>query len=145
MAGACRPSHFPSAASVRSLRSGLVRPDAGRQRAGKNAGGFFFNGPPPTEIYTLSLHDALPICRAPRHLPAARRSGALAAKCGEHLAGLREAAGLGLREHEPPVGAHVELSLRAGSGLGVESLGRSEEHTSELQSLTNLVCRLLLE
>src|SRR5438046_8307892 len=67
---------------------------------------FFFNDTATTEIYTLSLHDALPIsawrkqCRWIRH-----RNG-----------------------------------RRDGDGAT-----RSEEHTSELQSLTNLVCRLLLE
>src|SRR5256885_3161846 len=66
---------------------------------------FFFNDTATTEIYTLSLHDALPIsCLRieARHDPAARRV---------------------LHEVEP----------------------RSEEHTSELQSPCNLVCRLLLE
>src|SRR5712675_3660196 len=63
---------------------------------------FFFNDTATTEIYTLSLHDALPIShRAPRP------------------AGLR------------PEGRHAN--------------GRSEEHTSELQSRLHLVCRLLLE
>src|ERR1035441_11119625 len=64
---------------------------------------FFFNDTATTEIYTLSLHDALPISttRRPR-------------------------GGLGLR----PDFGHS---------------GRSEEHTSELQSLRHLVCRLLLE
>src|SRR6266511_2199979 len=66
---------------------------------------FFFNDTATTEIYTLSLHDALPISR--RWLP--------------HL---RSRAG---NSQSPPLG------------------GRSEEHTSELQSRENLVCRLLLE
>src|SRR5438093_8489496 len=69
---------------------------------------FFFNKKPTTELYTLSLHDALPISALPR---AARRP----------------------RPGDP----RERVPLR----LGV----RSEEHTSELQSLTNLVCRLLLE
>src|SRR4051812_49975992 len=68
---------------------------------------FFFNDTAPTEIYTLSLHDALPILHGPRQHPA---SGG-----GRH--GLRSP-----RDHI-----------------------RSEEHTSELQSHVNLVCRLLLE
>src|SRR5262249_60781457 len=71
---------------------------------------FFFNDTATTEIYTLSLHDALPICvvfSAP---------GRLLADDG-YLVAL-----IGHAGHE-----------------------RSEEHTSELQSLTNLVCRLLLE
>src|SRR6266478_10198498 len=72
---------------------------------------FFFNDPATTEIYTLSLHDALPIhnLSRPRSLP---------------HSGLRSA-----WRTRPPV----------------SSTSRSEEHTSELQSQSNLVCRLLLE
>src|SRR5437867_8794866 len=69
---------------------------------------FFFNDTATTEIYTLSLHDALPI--SPRGLPRAR---------------LRPARD----EHD----------------LAGRSRARSEEHTSELQSPYDLVCRLLLE
>src|SRR5438093_11402841 len=73
---------------------------------------FFFNDTATTEIYTLSLHDALPI----RGLA---NSGA-EALLGFGLLPVRRPFG----QRQPP---------------------RSEEHTSELQSLTNLVCRLLLE
>src|SRR2546430_12043124 len=72
---------------------------------------FFFNDTATTEIYTLSLHDALPIL------------GKL----------------------------YLELALERETSVdlyGLSSLvlaGRSEEHTSELQSQSNLVCRLLLE
>src|SRR3712207_7052378 len=69
---------------------------------------FFFNDPATTEIYTLPLHDALPIC-------------------------LRDAPGC-LSCRRPPL-----PRFRRGAG------GRSEEHTSELQSRQYLVCRLLLE
>src|SRR5215204_7165279 len=65
---------------------------------------FFFNDTATTEIYTLSLHDALPICRIS---PASFRCTA--------------------------------------SGFSRTSVCRSEEHTSELQSHSDLVCRLLLE
>src|SRR3982750_5060729 len=65
---------------------------------------FFFNDTATTEIYTLSLHDALPICRPPGR------------------------AGGPLRRRPPP-----------------RPRERSEEHTSELQSRSDLVCRLLLE
>src|SRR5256885_9504389 len=71
---------------------------------------FFFNDTATTEIYTLSLHDALPIYA---------------------------------RDHQPPdvrcghTGRHRRQHHCAGN--------RSEEHTSELQSPCNLVCRLLLE
>src|SRR2546427_13194220 len=76
---------------------------------------FFFNDTATTEIYTLSLHDALPISRTPRRCPQRLRRTPGAAVRGVELR---------------PVG-------RRGS--------RSEEHTSELQSQSNLVCRLLLE
>src|SRR6516165_177680 len=66
---------------------------------------FFFNDPATTEIYTLSLHDALPICN--------------------------------LVKAEVPLVVHdIDPAKTA---------RRSEEHTSELQSQSNLVCRLLLE
>src|SRR5215467_16261050 len=64
---------------------------------------FFFNDTATTEIYTLSLHDALPIRSRPR------------------------------------------CCSRSGSGAPSRCSTRSEEHTSELQSPCNLVCRLLLE
>src|SRR5207249_10796511 len=79
---------------------------------------FFFNDPAPPEIYTLSLHDALPI--SPR--PFACRSAGCA----------RGAPGSGGSSPRPCPGPP-----------GRE--GRSEEHTSELQSRFDLVCRLLLE
>src|SRR5205807_8410553 len=104
---------------------------------------FFFNAPPPTEIYTLSLHDALPIC-------AVASSGAAV---GPLVGGV-------LLEYfwwgsvfliNVPL---VALALVAGlllipapaaRGERDWDLLRSEEHTSELQSPCNLVCRLLLE
>src|SRR5688572_31667525 len=84
---------------------------------------FFFNDTATTEIYTLSLHDALPICQ--RLTGEAAPAGAERSAHG-HLPG---AAG---RTREQQV-----RDVRAGD--------RSEEHTSELQSQSNLVCRLLLE
>src|SRR5438309_2719146 len=84
---------------------------------------FFFYDTAPTEIYTLSLHDALPIFRA------AGRPGAGPARGGAGCAGGR--AGSPSRA--------VAHSLAATNEL------RSEEHTSELQSQFHLVCRLLLE
>src|SRR5688572_33493651 len=69
---------------------------------------FFFNDTATTEIYTLSLHDALPICS------------------GRRFDGL--------------------LCCLARQAFAYGSItNRSEEHTSELQSQSNLVCRLLLE
>src|SRR2546427_6841576 len=70
---------------------------------------FFFNDTATTEIYTLSLHDALPISISPGARPSAGRW------------------------------ASISCSSTSSSGP------RSEEHTSELQSQSNLVCRLLLE
>src|SRR2546430_14701811 len=72
---------------------------------------FFFNDTATTEIYTLSLHDALPISGAGR--AASPRSD------------------------------RARRTARCGADRG--SRTRSEEHTSELQSQSNLVCRLLLE
>src|SRR2546427_9132551 len=80
---------------------------------------FFFNDTATTEIYTLSLHDALPIS-------------------------VNAVVGLGLAQ------VHHQAMAQFADGQGwlaaqlFEQL-RSEEHTSELQSQSNLVCRLLLE
>src|SRR5438045_9721886 len=79
---------------------------------------FFFTDPAPTEIYTLSLHDALPICSNAARTLAPRPPGPAV----------------------PP-----RLAVRSEAGLSSRIAARSEEHTSELQSLRHLVCRLLLE
>src|SRR2546427_12030775 len=89
---------------------------------------FFFNDTATTEIYTLSLHDALPICDDDR-----------AEDVGEHVA-----------RHEPPPGRaqrprRVHIVEPAHDEHLAAHQPRSEEHTSELQSQSNLVCRLLLE
>src|SRR3712207_7993085 len=94
---------------------------------------FFFNDTATTEIYTLSLHDALPIstaqCARSRLRPGAR---GVARDCG------------GSRIH-PLVwrdgGDSAGRAASSARGVGA----RSEEHTSELQSRQYLVCRLLLE
>src|SRR5438876_8778547 len=81
---------------------------------------FFFSGTPPTKIYTLSLHDALPIsCGRNAPICAAGIPGACPA--------WSRAVGRPIKRR--PMRAHA----------------RSEEHTSELQSPVHLVCRLLLE
>src|SRR5204863_8012536 len=85
---------------------------------------FFFNDPATTEIYTLSLHDALPIWAA------AREAGHDVAVRGGDVR-LRDA-----DRRRLPVGSDQ---------LVPERQRRSEEHTSELQSRRDLVCRLLLE
>src|SRR2546426_12306531 len=94
---------------------------------------FFFNDTATTEIYTLSLHDALPICPRFRVLPQERV------------------------QIERDVVRWVDAGDRGGRRRGLRGIGRgrvlsnqpivvrSEEHTSELQSPCNLVCRLLLE
>src|SRR2546426_2746578 len=75
---------------------------------------FFFNDTATTEIYTLSLHDALPISCGGRSSAPGRRSA-------------------------------ISSRETAAAGLSSTTRARSEEHTSELQSPCNLVCRLLLE
>src|SRR2546430_9815020 len=92
---------------------------------------FFFNDTATTEIYTLSLHDALPISRQRSRpsdssttvLTEAQRNGDFSAFSGT----ITDPA-----TNQPFPGKQIPLS-------------RSEEHTSELQSQSNLVCRLLLE
>src|SRR3712207_8757489 len=89
---------------------------------------FFLKDTAPTEIYPLSLHDALPI-----YPPADLEVGEPRGLTGEAL-GERRRTAHGLAEQDP----------RHGQGL-LHERGRSEEHTSELQSRQYLVCRLLLE
>src|SRR2546425_9161767 len=90
---------------------------------------FFFNDTATTEIYTLSLHDALPISRHPetdaRGLPDVRPGP----DGRQRLPRLR---------HPCRPARLSPITLRP-------ARPRSEEHTSELQSLAYLVCRLLLE
>src|SRR3712207_9250369 len=87
---------------------------------------FFFNDTATTEIYTLSLHDALPI------------------------SGYDGQASLGNR-HSRLFGQNLNEWAEAGDVRGLKmttakyGADRSEEHTSELQSRQYLVCRLLLE
>src|SRR5436190_15104361 len=79
---------------------------------------FFFNATATTEIYTLSLHDALPILKRSARSSTSRSKGRSASARRIRVSWLR---------------------LRRASDA------RSEEHTSELQSHSDLVCRLLLE
>src|SRR5690606_41904395 len=104
-----------------------------------------FHRPPTTAIYTLSLHDALPIC-------ALAAVGQLPPRGGRLVDQRCEAAGLpGPLDQRFRVGlfvAVVDEFVRHGKAvqpLARLAAGRSEEHTSELQSRENLVCRLLLE
>src|SRR2546425_6201137 len=82
---------------------------------------FFFNDTATTEIYTLSLHDALPICQQRVAVALVPLELVMEVLAADELAVCRRA--LALADHGD----------------------RSEEHTSELQSLAYLVCRLLLE
>src|SRR3712207_8653323 len=87
---------------------------------------FFFNDTATTEIYTLSLHDALPISMAGSVASKIRGVGAFIS-----CMVIRMASAPGLRT----LGARLDMTM----------MPRSEEHTSELQSRQYLVCRLLLE
>src|SRR5438270_13680676 len=86
---------------------------------------FFFNDPPTTEIYTLSLHDALPISSVLLFTAAIRKKWK--------------------RLFLGAAGAVVLIQGLVALGNFAPAPPRSEEHTSELQSQSNLVCRLLLE
>src|SRR5206468_11846930 len=91
---------------------------------------------PPTEIYTLSLHDALPIL----HL---RERGAMRAAAVTGELSVDEVIDAVRAQPEMAGAALVsEVSARERFTFASE---RSEEHTSELQSRSDLVCRLLLE
>src|SRR2546429_9648743 len=89
---------------------------------------FFFNDPATTEIYPLSLHDALPISQS-------GQGAADSVDVEDRVVGpitTIDAAGGQL----PVLGQTISVTA---------STSRSEEHTSELQSRLHLVCRLLLE
>src|SRR3712207_8312043 len=86
---------------------------------------FFFNDTATTEIYTLSLHDALPIFRRNQPIEASQT--------------------LVLKGRVLPNDLDAHFHMNNGRYLTLMDLGRSEEHTSELQSRQYLVCRLLLE
>src|SRR3712207_7453145 len=85
---------------------------------------FFFNDTATTEIYTLSLHDALPICKHASVYDVAQRL--------PHYAGRL-------------VARELEVLQKLTTDPERPYVVRSEEHTSELQSRQYLVCRLLLE
>src|SRR5205823_12242407 len=99
-----------------------------------------FTTPSPPELHTLSLHDALPICG-----------------CGVPVCQAGDMLSAGRTEGTEPRASRLPKTLsrtpprklvsRGGVSAGVASSSsrRSEEHTSELQSLAYLVCRLLLE
>src|SRR2546427_12202305 len=84
---------------------------------------FFFNDTATTEIYTLSLHDALPILTEYVYDAAGNLLQVITSSTAQ----------------APTITAVTPNAVRRGTTV------RSEEHTSELQSQSNLVCRLLLE
>src|SRR5690554_8075475 len=86
---------------------------------------FFFNDTATTEIYTLSLHDALPICRDAQIGLMGPEASIFVYNGGQKNYAIN----------------FIQLTQCDGSFL----VARSEEHTSELQSRPHLVCRLLLE
>src|SRR5690348_17887824 len=88
---------------------------------------FFFNDTPTTEIYTLSLHDALPIW-----------AGWAVARTDRHRR-------LDYRGQAAKIRRSTPQTRGAAAHSGDAWTARSEEHTSELQSPVHLVCRLLLE
>ena len=98
---------------------------------------FFFNDTATTEIYTLSLHDALPIwgweATDPDLFPDTIWEDTKAIYLDDRYE-------IGVSEF-----LDEEANLPVQANMIAIMLVRSEEHTSELQSLTNLVCRLLLE
>src|SRR2546426_9211394 len=101
---------------------------------------FFLKDPPPPEIYPLPLHAALPISagRRPIRRPPVPRSHPDVHARPDDRAERRGA--VSLARPSLPLGAGVRPRVRSSSARS-----RSEEHTSELQSPCNLVCRLLLE
>src|SRR5687767_15640362 len=94
---------------------------------------FFFNATATTEIYTLSLHDALPISLIGSMLG----SGTVSVNAGG-------GGSANLALNGGTIRTTGNLTATATNNISVAD-GRSEEHTSELQSLAYLVCRLLLE
>src|SRR3712207_6937394 len=97
---------------------------------------FFFNDTATTEIYTLSLHDALPIWGLWPSLVSCTRSRSRPAKSATNTSAA------------PPSRAptsHGAASFVSAHRAPHVHPARSEEHTSELQSRQYLVCRLLLE
>src|SRR3712207_8208291 len=95
---------------------------------------FFFNDTATTEIYTLSLHDALPICSALR----GRSGPAASPPVGRCCSSRRSRASAAIQGRRRCWAGRSPAAHRRRSS-------RSEEHTSELQSRQYLVCRLLLE
>src|SRR5690606_42039122 len=90
-----------------------------------------------TEIYTLSLHDALPICETYRY-NVAHHDDCSSVICAD-------VKDVNIKSLEPIDIFAYGFPCNDFSVVGERKGFRSEEHTSELQSRENLVCRLLLE
>src|SRR5205807_9657539 len=101
----------------------------------------YFHPTPTPELYTLSLHDALPISTS-----AVKSLSDLKDRTISAVEGLSDA-GLAVTAHVPDdlTAAANVLYGKTDAALVADDNARSEEHTSELQSPCNLVCRLLLE
>src|SRR5207253_5512103 len=95
------------------------------------------HAPPPPALSPLSLHDALPICTVAAR-PRWQWCGERAQAADRREGGPRAAGRRGVRAR------HLRAA-RGGARDAQVRAGRSEEHTSELQSRGHLVCRLLLE
>src|SRR5439155_20853186 len=100
---------------------------------------FFFRDTSTTEISTLSLHDALPIC------PALTEDSPPWVRFGTVSSALAKGYKLGFIASSDHLSTHISYACLLAERLTLDALLRSEEHTSELQSRGHLVCRLLLE
>src|SRR5690606_41754352 len=96
----------------------------------------FCNAPAPPEIHTLSLHDALPISMSPAKMAVSRRQATNSTPAPYRTRAWVSQASMSVSGMG---GGRSSARLTRADGE------RSEEHTSELQSRENLVCRLLLE
>src|SRR5207249_10012516 len=101
---------------------------------------FVSKAPTPPHLYPLSLHDALPSSTT-MPAPWPNRSGRIAYLRAPRSTSSPAAASSG----EPPLRSIASSARNACRTCGRSSRSRSEEHTSELQSRFDLVCRLLLE
>src|SRR3712207_9075495 len=101
---------------------------------------FFFNDTATTEIYTLSLHDALPILCSDRSVTISS-----AERCWRRRSSsIQRRVSTGVVSEKATSKPSVNRTRRS-PGCSCTVTSRSEEHTSELQSRQYLVCRLLLE
>src|SRR5262249_58972780 len=100
---------------------------------------FFFHDTPPTDLYPLSLHDALPISQSVAAEPSVSRAKAARCQSGSSWSSSS------VRRASCTVSTRAPTRSVSTTRRSPSAASRSEEHTSELQSLTHIVCRLLLE